>query len=73
VSVRSLWRGWRYAVVLITVVSAVITPTVDPVTMTLVALPMVALYFLGIFLALFARRGKASPGEGPPPARGDRC
>ncbi len=42
---------WRYAVVLIFVLAAVITPTPDPITQTFVAGPLVALYVLGIFLA----------------------
>jgi sec-independent protein translocase protein TatC len=54
---RLLLKGWRYAVVLICVVSAAITPTVDPFNMMLVALPMVGLYFLGVLLSLFAGPG----------------
>jgi sec-independent protein translocase protein TatC len=54
---RLLLKGWRYAVVFICVVSAAITPTVDPFNMMLVALPMVGLYFLGVLLAFLARPG----------------
>jgi sec-independent protein translocase protein TatC len=57
VSARWLLKGWRYAVVLIAAAAAVITPTVDPFNLMLVALPLVALYFFGILLAFFARRG----------------
>src|SRR6185369_11448013 len=46
VSAGQLLRWWRYAVVLIAVVAAIITPTVDPVTMSLVMAPMIVLYFL---------------------------
>lgn len=56
VNSRFLLKSWRYAVVLIFIVAAVITPTVDPFNMTLVALPMIGLYFLGILLAFIARR-----------------
>lgn len=42
---------WRYAVVLIAVIAAVVTPTVDPVTMSLVMAPMLGLYAVGIVLA----------------------
>jgi sec-independent protein translocase protein TatC len=38
------------------VISAVLTPTPDPVTQTLVAAPMVVLYFVGIGLAWLVRR-----------------
>lgn len=42
---------WRYAVVLIFVLAAVITPTPDPITQTFVAGPLVVLYIVGILLA----------------------
>ncbi len=51
---RTLLRGWRYAVVLILVLAAVITPTVDPFNMMLVSLPMIGLYFFGVLLAAAA-------------------
>lgn len=44
-------RFWRYAVVLAFVVAAIITPTIDPVTQSLIAGPIVVLYFLGVVLA----------------------
>jgi len=59
VRARSLLDGWRIAIVLIAVLAAVITPTVDPVNMGLVMAPMIVLYFLGIVLAAFAERGRA--------------
>jgi sec-independent protein translocase protein TatC len=52
---RFLLRGWRWAVVLICVFAAVITPTVDPFNMMLVAVPLIGLYFAGIGLAALAR------------------
>ncbi|MFM8320123.1 MAG: twin-arginine translocase subunit TatC [Chloroflexota bacterium] len=51
---RTLAQQWRLAVVIIAVVSAMITPTIDPVNMGLVMLPMIGLYFLSIILAVFA-------------------
>jgi sec-independent protein translocase protein TatC len=51
-----LLRGWRSAVVLILIVSAAVTPTVDPFNMMMVSLPMTGLYFLGILLARIAGR-----------------
>lgn len=56
VNARSLLRGWRIAIVGIAVLAAVITPTVDPVNMALVMLPMIVLYFVSIMLAGFARK-----------------
>ena len=49
---------WRLAIVLIFVVAAFITPTVDPVNMSLVAGPMILLYFLSILLAKIAHRSR---------------
>ena len=45
--------------VVIAVLSAMVTATVDPVNMGLVMLPMVILYFLSIGLAKIAERGRA--------------
>lgn len=55
---RVLLEQWRIAIVLIAVLSAAITPTIDPVNMALVMGPMIVLYFLGIFLAKVAERGR---------------
>jgi sec-independent protein translocase protein TatC len=60
VSARMLLRGWRYALVIIAVASALITPTGDPINMGLMMLPLVVLYLLSIVLAAFARRGESS-------------
>ncbi|TAH49935.1 MAG: hypothetical protein EYC68_15285 [Chloroflexota bacterium] len=55
VTARQFAQQWRYALVIIAVAAAVITPTVDIFNMTLVALPMVGLYLLGIAFAWLAR------------------
>jgi sec-independent protein translocase protein TatC len=56
VSARQLLRWWRYAFVISFVVAAIATPTIDPVTQSLVAGPIILLYALGIVLAkLFGR------------------
>ena len=52
-----LWRHIKYAILIIFVASAVITPTGDMVTQSLMAGPMVALYIFSIGLAwLFGKR-----------------
>jgi sec-independent protein translocase protein TatC len=51
VTSRKLLGWWRYAIVLAFVVSAVVTPSIDPVTQSVVAAPMIVLYFAGIVLA----------------------
>lgn len=54
VNARLLAQNWRIAIVLIALLSAVITPTPDPVNMGIVAAPLVILYLLSIVLALLA-------------------
>lgn len=49
-----LLKQWRYAVIIIAVLAAVITPTVDPVNMGLLMLPLIGLYFISIFFAFLA-------------------
>jgi sec-independent protein translocase protein TatC len=51
-----LLRNFKYAVVISFVVSAIITPTPDMVTQSMLALPMLGLYLLGVGVsALFGR------------------
>ncbi|RLC91815.1 MAG: twin-arginine translocase subunit TatC [Chloroflexi bacterium] len=50
------WR--RFAVVGAFVVAAIVTPTFDPVNQTIVAIPMILLYEVGILLSKLARRGQ---------------
>lgn len=49
-----LARNWRFAIVIVAVISAVITPTVDPFNMALLMLPLLGLYGLSIILAFVA-------------------
>ena len=46
-----LWRQIKYAVLIIFILAAVITPTGDPMTQSLMAGPMIVLYVLSIGLA----------------------
>lgn len=61
VRAEDLMKQWRIAVVVIAIISATITPTIDPVNMALVMGPLIVLYFLSIGLAKIAqgRRPKA--------------
>jgi len=59
VKAKVLSANWRLAVVIIAILSAMITPTIDPVNMALVMGPMIVLYFFGILLAVFAERTRA--------------
>ena len=53
-----LLQQWRIAIVIISIIAAVITPTVDPVNMSLVMLPMTLLYFISIGLSYIAYAGR---------------
>lgn len=48
---RWLGKNWRIAVVLLAVLAAAITPTVDPINMLLVWVPLIFLYFLSVATA----------------------
>jgi len=51
-----LLSKWRYTVIIILVFAAIITPTVDPITLLLVSLPIIGLYLLSILFAKITRR-----------------
>ena len=53
VTYETLKKGWRVAFVGSAVVAAVITPTPDPLNMSIVWLPLFTLYLLGVLLARF--------------------
>jgi sec-independent protein translocase protein TatC len=44
----TLLRGWRYAIISITVAAAVFTPSGDPLSMFALAIPLIAFYFISI-------------------------
>ena len=58
-----LAKQWRIAIIIIAVVAAAITPTVDPVNMGLVMLPMIGLYFISIGLSFIAYGGRRNSSE----------
>jgi sec-independent protein translocase protein TatC len=65
INARQLASVWQFAVVISAVLAAVITPTVDPVNMGLVMVPMVLLYMVSILAAAIAgggRKGKPQSG-----------
>jgi sec-independent protein translocase protein TatC len=51
VSPRFLWKNIRYAILLVFLVAAIITPSPDPWTMCIYAVPMLTLYMIGIAVA----------------------
>jgi len=63
VNPKILSEQWRVAVVTIAIMAAAITPTVDPVNMGLVMLPMILLYFVSIGLSYIAYAGRRNRAE----------
>ncbi|MBC7260434.1 MAG: twin-arginine translocase subunit TatC [Chloroflexi bacterium] len=59
VSPQFLSRNRKFAVLIIAVLAAVITPTPDPFNMGLVMLPLLLMYETGILLAKLAYRGRS--------------
>jgi sec-independent protein translocase protein TatC len=57
---RMLARGRRYAIVIIGFVAAVITPSVDAVSMVMLGLPLYALYEISIWLLRYRARREAA-------------
>lgn len=58
VTPQQLVRGWRLAIVGCVIAASVITPTVDPFNMALVAVPLMALYIISILFAWFPYRAR---------------
>ncbi|MBI1750765.1 MAG: twin-arginine translocase subunit TatC [Acidobacteria bacterium] len=59
-----LWNNFRYAVLVIAILAAVVTPTTDILTMVIFMAPMLALYVLSIGVsALVVRKRQAEAGE----------
>ena len=56
VDYRLMWRSFRYAVVLVFVIAAILTPTPDIINQTLLAVPMLLLYLLSIGVAYIWRK-----------------
>src|SRR5579862_859562 len=63
-SPRFLMRHSRYAILIIVIAAAIITPTPDVFNLMLFAVPMCALYFVGVFvsyLLVLKREGRQFP------------
>lgn len=66
-----LKRVWRIAFVVIFIAAAVITPTGDPYTQTLVAIPLVVLYFISMGIAALIGRSRRKSEEAEEDGDGD--
>jgi sec-independent protein translocase protein TatC len=53
---QQLLGAWRYAIVGIVVLAAVITPSGDPISLTALAAPMLVLYFIAAGIGLIIQR-----------------
>jgi sec-independent protein translocase protein TatC len=51
VTPQFLWKNFRYAILIIAVVAAIVTPTPDALTMLIFMMPMIVLYFVGIIVS----------------------
>jgi sec-independent protein translocase protein TatC len=58
VTPQFLWKNVRYAIALIAVVAAIITPTPDATTMLIFMAPMLGLYFIGMGVSWLVVRSK---------------
>jgi sec-independent protein translocase protein TatC len=57
VTSKKLLGWWRYAIVAAVVAAAIVTPSIDPYTQTIVAVPILVLYCIGIGLARLVEGG----------------
>ncbi|MBT3240708.1 MAG: twin-arginine translocase subunit TatC [Chloroflexi bacterium] len=55
---KGLAKQWRIAVVIMTILAAIVTPTVDPINMMIVLLPLIGLYILSIAFAFIGQNFK---------------
>jgi len=67
VTPQFLWKNARYAIAIISVIAAIVTPTPDATTMLVFMAPMIGLYFLGIAVSAVVTRRRerriAAPAE----------
>lgn len=64
---RFLWRQLKYAILLIFIIAAVLTPSTDPWNQIVFAGPMIGLYLLGIGIAWLVAPGKEAPAKSGSP------
>lgn len=59
VTARGMWGFFRYAVIIIFTVAAVLTPGPDPISQTLMAIPLCILYFISIGICALVHKNQA--------------
>ncbi len=55
---KQLMKNWRQAIVICAVLAMIITPTVDPVNMVILMVPLILLFFLSVLFAAIAEKRK---------------
>ena len=63
ITAKQLLKQWRIAIIVIAILSALITPTPDPVNMALMMLPLFTLYLISILFAVIAGRSRMKAQE----------
>jgi sec-independent protein translocase protein TatC len=67
VTPKFLWKNFRYAILVIAIVAAIVTPTPDAMTMLIFMATMIGLYFVGIAVSAIVTRRRerrlATPAE----------
>ena len=58
VTSRQMLSAWRFVTVGATIAAAVLTPSTDPFTQTLLAVPLIALYMGGTGVVYLIERGR---------------
>ena len=61
---QTLLKGWRYAIMAIFVIAAVITPSGDPISMIALALPMSVFYMIAIGIGFIIQKRRRARGDG---------
>src|SRR5262249_13735933 len=69
VTARFLWRHFQYAILVIFIVAAALTPSVDPWNQTIFAVPMIGLYLISIGIAWLVGPRSAGPVSDAPKLR----
>ena len=59
-SAKAILKGWRIAVMIIALIAALATPVSDPMSMFLLMIPLVALYYLSAGIAALNDKRRAS-------------
>ena len=61
---ETLSKKRKYAILIIWIIAAVITPQVDPLSQALVAVPLMIIYEISIIISKLVMRGKKKEPQG---------